>query len=167
MSITQIIETARGLDGALVVLPGPGDGTPELAWGDTFFYYAPDGVMPLNVQPYATIVTKNYPGDTASALDGADRWRVNIHVDRASFIEIVGAEPRDLTVPDHAAPDILMPHPVYGSLGWVAVVNPGERSMATVMSLLGRAHRDAQARYRRRVGTGVPRGESGDDTPDH
>ena len=57
MSMQQIIDEVQGLDGALVVLPGPGDGTPELAWGDAFFYFAPDGRMPQHTQPYGTIVT--------------------------------------------------------------------------------------------------------------
>ncbi|WP_313546200.1 DUF6194 family protein [Leifsonia aquatica] len=37
-------------------------------WGDTFCYVAPDGQVPPNTQPYATIVTKDYPEDTLSAL---------------------------------------------------------------------------------------------------
>ena len=97
MSMEQIIDAVRDLDGALVVIPGPGSDAPELAWGDAFFYYAPDGVMPQHVQPYGTIVTKDYPDDTASELDAPGRWRVNVHVDRATFRRLTGEEPRSLT----------------------------------------------------------------------
>lgn len=69
MSMEQIIETVRGFEGALVVVPEPGGDFPEIAWGDAFFYYAPDGRMPRSTQPYGTIVTKNYPDDSASDLD--------------------------------------------------------------------------------------------------
>lgn len=55
-----------------------------------FFSYAPDGRPPRNVQPYATIVTKDYPGDTACDLDPPGRWRVNVRVDRATFLELTG-----------------------------------------------------------------------------
>ena len=94
LSIDQIIDTVRDLDGSLVVAPAAGDADfPELARGDAFFYYAPDGQMPRTVQPYGTVVTKNYPDDTGSDLDPAGRWRVNIHVDRATF--------RDVAFTDH------------------------------------------------------------------
>ncbi|NJQ01189.1 DUF6194 family protein [Streptomyces zingiberis] len=150
----RVIETVRGFDGALVVRPGPGDGSPELAWGDVFFYVAPDGRIPANAQPYATVTTKDYPDDTESGLCPAGRWRVNVHVDRAVFRELVGEEPRGLSRPyDHAATDRVMPHPVYGALGWVAIVNPGERTAGTVERLLREAHDAARARFERRDGT--------------
>ncbi|MER7819441.1 DUF6194 family protein [Streptomyces sp. NPDC096153] len=157
MSIEQIIAAVRGLEGALVVVPGPGDGSPEVAWGDVFFSYAPDGPMPRPAQPYATVVTKNYPDDSASDLDPPDRWRVNIHVDRATFRELTGEEPRRLSLPrDHAAVDRVMPHPVYGPLGWISVVNPGERTTDTVIRLLRDAHDAARARCERRRGRSGP-----------
>ena len=84
MDMEQIIGTVRTFDGALVVTPGPGSGAPELAWGDAFFYHAPEGTMPEREQPYGTVVTKDYPGDDACDLDPDGRWRVNVHVDRAS-----------------------------------------------------------------------------------
>ncbi len=150
----QIIEMVQGFDGALVVTPGPGDGLPELAWGDAFFYYAPDGRMPQHVQPYATIVTKNYPDDTASDLDPDGRWRINIHVDPATFRDLTGEVARGLTRPrSYETPDAVMPHPVYGPLGWIAVVNPGDSTIDTVTHLLRAAHAAARARYDRRQAT--------------
>ena len=154
MSMQQIIDEVQGLDGALVVLPGPGDGTPELAWGDAFFSFAPDGRMPQHTQPYGTIVTKDYPDDTASDLDADGRWRVNVHVDRAALVELTGEEPRHLERSrDFTATDVVNPHPVYGVLGWVSVVVPGERTMSTVLALLRSAHDAARARAERRAGT--------------
>ncbi|MEV0485273.1 DUF6194 family protein [Streptomyces sp. NPDC050508] len=151
----QIITTVRDFTGALVFVPEPGGDFPELAWGDAFFYYAPDGRLPRNIQPYGTVVTKNYPDDTASDLDRPGRWRVNIHVDRATFRQLTGEEPRSLTGPrDYAAADMVVPHPVYGAQGWVSVVNPGERTTDTVVRLLRSAHDDARARYLRRDGRG-------------
>ena len=144
MSMEQIIATVRGFDGALVVVPQPGGDSPEIAWGDAFFYYAPDGRMPRTTQPYGTIVTKNYPDDTASDLDCPGRWRVNVHVGRRALPELVG-EQEDL-----AATDVLLPHPVYGALGWICVVNPGVRTTETVVRLLREAHEAARAREARR-----------------
>jgi hypothetical protein len=156
LSIDQIIGTVQHLEGSLVVTPAVGDpGFPELAWGDAFFYYAPDGVMPRTVQPYGTIVTKNYPDDTTSDLDPAGRWRVNIHVDRTTFRELAGDPGRgDTTDPvDPAASDVVLPHPVYGTAGWVSVVNPGARTADTVLRLLRDAHDAARIRFERRHDT--------------
>ncbi|MFD7628245.1 DUF6194 family protein [Streptomyces sp. NPDC059851] len=153
----QIIATVRRFDGALVLVPGPGSDFPEPAWGDAFFYYAPDGRVPHRVQPYGTIVTKDHPGDTASDLDPPGRWRVNVHVDRATFRELTGEEPRSLRRPrDHAAVDSVLPHPVYGAVGWICVVNPGERTTDTVVQLLRSAHDAARARFERRREPGGP-----------
>jgi hypothetical protein len=50
---------------------------------------------------------------------------------------------------------VFLPHPVYGSLGWVAVVNPGEHTTDAVLQLLRDAHHAARARVDRRRETGA------------
>jgi hypothetical protein len=149
MSMEQILATARSLDGVLELAPAEGGPYPEIAWGDHFFYYAPDGDVPQNAQPYATIVTKDYPDDTQSRL-GDGRWRVNIHVGRKTFVDLLDMEPKDASAPDHAADDVVLPHPVYAALGWVSVVNPGERTLPLVLDLIRSAHEDARTRADRR-----------------
>ncbi|WP_407320428.1 DUF6194 family protein [Isoptericola halotolerans] len=160
MSMDQIIETVRGWDGVLVLQPGPGSSAPELAWGDAFFYYAPDGRVPTTVQPYGTIVTKDYPDDTSCDLDRPGRWRVNIHVgrDRAQVLlrdpgphaaHATGASPSD-AVPT----DTFVAHPVYGGMGWVCVVNPADRTGPAVVEALREAHDAARQRYERRSSLG-------------
>lgn len=147
MQIHEIVDTVRAFDGSLVVIPDEASGFPELAWGDAFFYHAPDGVMPERTQPYGTIVTKNYPDDVSSEIDEPDRFRVNIHVgrERAAQIADAGADP--------AQPDVFVPHPLYGTAGWVSVVNPDAATSAEVIALLRAAHDDARARAARRSGT--------------
>lgn len=157
-SMQQILGTVRTFDGALVLSPGPGSDAPELAWGDHFFYHAPDGRVPHATQPYGTIVTKDYPDDAGSRLGADGRWRVNVHVGRTRLRELVGTDPRDARLHDPAATDALLPHPVYGTLGWVAVVLPGPRTLPTVLELLRLAHEDARTRTARRAGLG---GEDG------
>ncbi|MGW4676421.1 DUF6194 family protein [Streptomyces sp. NPDC004324] len=155
----RIIQHVREFDGALVVVPGPDGDAPPLAWGDAFFYHAPDGRVPSNAQPYGTITTKDLPGDTASDLDPPGRWRVNIHVGRTRFRELTGEDPRtpDGRPHDHAAADLVMPHPVYGAYGWVCVVTPGDRTTDTVLRLLRAAHDDAGRRSARRHDPAGPR----------
>ena len=112
MGMEEIIETRPRPGGCARAPAGPGSDVPEIAWGDAFFYYAPDGEVPGNIQPYGTIVTKDYPDDTGSDLDPPDRWRVNVQVDSKTFVELVGEEPRSLSRSrDHAAADVVNPAP--------------------------------------------------------
>jgi hypothetical protein len=152
----ELLETIRAFDGVRELAPTEGDGSPETAWGDHFFYYAPDGTIPARAQPYATIVTKDHPGDALSGLGPAGRWRVNIHVGRARYTELTGEDPSGGPGSrDFGAADVILPHPVYGTLGWIAVVNPGERTAPAVVALLSEAHENARHRAARRAG-GVP-----------
>ncbi|MGY1779825.1 DUF6194 family protein [Geodermatophilus sp. SYSU D01036] len=153
MGIDEIIEHVTALGGVLVLRPGPGDGSPEAAWGDVFLYWAPDGVVP-RTQPFATVVTKDQPGDRSSRLDRPGTFRVNVGVGREEFTALVGRAPREPAGDDEPAPDeadTVLAHPVYGGLGWICVVDPGPRTAATVRDLLTRAHARARARTERRA----------------
>ena len=86
----------------------------------------------------------------SSSRPADGRWRVNIHVGRARFAELTGEDPGRPGPRDFSETDTVMPHPVYGSLGWVAVVNPGTRTMALVLDLLRAAHEDQRRRITRR-----------------
>lgn len=132
MTIQDLIDLISAMDNVVTLRPQPGDGSPEIAWGDVFFYYAPDGVVP-KAQPFATIVTKDYPGDDTCRLDRPGAFRVNIATGTPGQ-----REPRD---------DAVITHPVYGRQGWVAIVNPGPNTATTAVELLQTAHRRAEKRY--------------------
>ncbi|WP_405661989.1 DUF6194 family protein [Streptomyces sp. NBC_01166] len=154
MTIDEITDFVQGLGGVLAVRPAPGDGTPEISWGDTFFSYAPDGVPPKATQPFATIVTKNYPGDERSRLDRPGAFRVNVAARKETFSEWTGHAPREPAPEgDPSVTDTVIAHPVYGSVGWLAVVNPGGRTDEAVRRLLCEAHHLARVRHERRTGS--------------
>ncbi|TXS52457.1 DUF6194 family protein [Streptomyces sp. t39] len=155
MTQDEIITFVGGMDSVLTLRPAPGDGSPDISWGDTFFYYAPDGVVPATAQPFATITTKDLPGDETSRLDRPDTYRVNIAAGEEAFTRWTGHAPREPAPEgtDPAAGDTVTAHPVYGSAGWLAVVNPGPRTRAATAELLTAAHGLARARHDRRSGT--------------
>lgn len=138
MTIEEIARFVESLGDVLTVRPGPGDGSPEIAWGDRFFYYAPDGRMPGG-QPFVTVVTKDYPDEPRSGL-GNGVFRVNVNAGRR------GQPPAD----DLSRRDQVLAHPVYGHLGWVCVVEPRERSAEPLRDLLRDAHGAASRRWLRR-----------------
>lgn len=152
MTADDIIGFVRGLPGVEVVAAAEGSGAPEVAWGDTFFFYDPQGDLPAEGRlPFATIVTKDYPGfDTESDLAREGVFRVNVAVGRARFEELLGYPPsaHGEQHPDYRAADLLLPHPLYASQSWVSVVSPATRTSEKVRELLIHAHNRAAAQHR-------------------
>ena len=145
-----IASTFEGVD---VTIGSEAAGSPELAWGDTFFIYDPNHDLPPNLQfPFATIVIKDYGDfDNASDLNRPGVFRLNIGVSRQTFDSLFshGAEH------DFTTLDTLMPHPVYGRNHWVCVLNPSAETFASLQPLLAEAYGIA-ARRRRRGGAEDP-----------
>jgi hypothetical protein len=157
-SMDDILEFIEGLGGVLTLRPRPGDGSPEISWGDAFFYYAPDGIVPTG-QPFATIVTKDYPDDEGSRLDRPGVFRLNVSGGTPAFVRWTGREPREPAAEqvDVSTADVLFAHPVYARQGWLAVVNPGPHSWSSAQDLLRAAHEAARERYERRASRRTPR----------
>jgi hypothetical protein len=153
MTEEEIIRSVSRLPGAVVVTAGEANGAPEVAWGDSFFFYDPED-LPANRQlPFATIVTNDYDGfDTASNLHRPGVFRLNVAVGRARFENLLGYPPaehagRSASV-DYAALDQILPHPVYAAQGWLSILCPGPRTSGEAHSLITFAHQRAMARHR-------------------
>ncbi|MES2597767.1 MAG: DUF6194 family protein [Verrucomicrobiota bacterium] len=144
MSMTEIEITRHITDtfpGVDVLVGSKEAGSPEVAWGDIFFSYDPDGTLaPEKKFPFATIVTKDYGDfDAASNLNRQGVFRLNIGVSKASFEATVSGEEHDFT-----ALDKVMPHPVYGKMFWLCVLNPSQETFrAVVQPLLAEAYQRA------------------------
>jgi hypothetical protein len=137
---------ADALAGVDVLIGSAEDGSPEIAWGDTFFFYNPDRNLGSGRRfPFATIVNKDYGAfDNASNLNRPGVYRLNIGLGRTTFASLFGdAADHDFTVLDR-----LMPHPVYGPNHWVSVLNPSDETFNAVKPLLAEAHTRAVSRYR-------------------
>ena len=156
MSEHPLIEFGRSLPGVVVDTVGEGSGAPEVAWGDSFFYYDPGDDPGDRRHPFATIVTKDYTGfDEVSDLDRDGVFRLNVAVGRAAFTELLGYAPAEQ--PEHAdefdytQPDVVLPHPIYAAQGWVSIVTPGEQTLETALRLLAAARDLAEQRHHRRA----------------
>jgi len=122
--------------------------------GDHYFFADP--TQPAhNRLPFATVMTAD-SYDQFSHLDRPGVYRLNIGVSPATCRVHFGAEPfpRDPAESgyDFTALDSIVPHPVYGSMFWLSVLNPSEETFASVQPLIeearqlalqraGRAHR--------------------------
>lgn len=142
---------ASTFDGVDTQVASKDDGSPEIAWGDTFFIYDPqrnfEGTRRF---PFATIVTKDYGDfDNRSNLNRPDVFRLNIGVSKETFGSLFPADGAH----DFTALDTVMPHPVYGVNHWLCVLNPSEATFERLKPLLAEAYEIAVRRAR-------PRGRS-------
>lgn len=116
------------------------DGAPEIAWGDSFFFYDPGRDIPPDRRfPFATITTKDYGDfDCLSQLNRPGVFRLNIGIGKQTFASLFGGAQDGGH--DFAALDRLMPHPVYGKMYWVSVLNPSTETFTAIQPLLAEAY---------------------------
>src|SRR5215212_11395187 len=120
--------------------------------GTSFFFYNPDPNLPPDHKfPFVTLVTSDLY-DQFSNLNRPSVFRLNMGIGKQTFRSLFGEPARssgggnatesgqnfgdyDFTALDH-----VMPHPVYGRMYWVCVLNPSEETFETkVRPLLAEA----------------------------
>ena len=101
------------------------------AYGATFFFFDPTKMF-----PFATI-TATDENDTASDLNRPGVFRLNVGVSKQTFQSLFVDADADH---DFTALDRLMPHPVYGKMYWLCVLNPSDATFETVKPLLAEAY---------------------------
>lgn len=116
------------------IIDSLGGGHFEVADDNTFFFHAAD-----NKFPFATIVTKDSDFDSASNLDRPGVFRLNVGVGKETFRALFGEQEQEQADIDFTALDRLMPHPVYGKMYWVSVINPGAKTFEMVKPLIAEA----------------------------
>ena len=89
--------------------------------------------------------------DQFSNLKRSGVFRLNIGVGKATFESLYGpksANEADAKTHDFTALDTIMPHPVYGGIFWICVLNPGDKTFETKLRpMLTEAYELAVARY--------------------
>jgi hypothetical protein len=104
--------------------------------------------MPERTLPFATLVTKD-DYDQVSKLSRPGVFRLNIGVGRETFRSLFGGALSVEEAAKHydlAALDCLMPHPVYGMMNWVCVLNPSKATFSSIQPLLAESYERAVQR---------------------
>jgi len=127
--------------------------------GNSFFFYNPDSDVPPDHRfPFVTLVVNDLY-DQFSNLDRPSVFRLNIGVSKQTFRSLIGSpelpSDRDSTAQssyDFTALDQMMPHPEYGRMYWVCILNPGDETLkTTVYPLLTEAYNMAVDKYERKA----------------
>lgn len=109
--------------------------------GDMFLMHGADDKF-----PFATIITKDNEFDAASDLNRDGVFRLNMGIDRDSFTALFGDRhfkgiggylKSDI---DFQALNVIFPHPMYGAMYWISVLNPDEAMFEVLKPYLSVAY---------------------------
>ncbi|MEC5291093.1 DUF6194 family protein [Aurantimonas sp. C2-6-R+9] len=130
---------------------------PRAAWGEMAYFYNPGSRFSRGTY-FATIKDRNGENDRASDLDRTEVWRLNIGVSKKTYQSLFGPPPPRpdkggiIDGPwDFIERDVLMPHPIYGWMSWIAVLSPSEKTWMQCIPLLADAHGRAQETFTKRL----------------
>jgi len=134
-------------------------GTVEVAsWGERSVFYNPGNALARGVY-FLTVKDHDGPNDQASQLNRAGVFRVNFGVAKQTYERLFGPKPARppkggviTTQHDFTALDQLIPHPVYGWMGWLSVLNPSGQTFEALRPLIDEAHDRAVATFAKRLG---------------
>jgi hypothetical protein len=130
---------------------------PQNSWGEISFFYNP-GLKLARGTYFATIKEKDGQNDKASNLNRDRVFRLNFGTDKDTFEKLFGQKPSrpsksDIIKGDYnfTKLDELMPHPVYGWMGWVCVLNPSQKSLEFILPLLDNCYQITKKRFKKRI----------------
>ena len=121
----------------------------KASWGETSFFVNPANKLPSGAY-FATLKEKDGENDKASNLDRESIFRLNFGPGKREFEAKFGAIParpeKGGIIEGHwdfQSIDTLMPHPIYGWMGWMCILNPTSQSFSKLEPLLVAAYEKA------------------------
>lgn len=126
------------------------------SWGERGIFYNPDNKLKRGVY-ILTVKEKDGENDSSSKLNRENVYRVNLGVYKDTFRERFDFIPKrpgkggivDMDY-DFSATDQILPHPVYGWMGWICVLNPSEKTFEELKPLIQEAYEYAKEKYNKR-----------------
>lgn len=126
-------------------------------WGERGIFYNPVRALPKGIY-LMTCKESNGPHDKASDLDRDRVFRLNIGISKHSCQRRFGALPFRPSAAgivdtghDFARLDEVMPHPVYGWMGWICVLNPSRATFDDLRPLIDESYQLALEKFGKRM----------------
>jgi len=130
---------------------------PKPSWGETSLFYNPGRLLPNGVY-FCTLKEKNGENDKASGLDREGVFRLSIGITKETFEKHFGSRPKRPpkggvinATHDFTAQNELMPHPIYGWMSWVQVLNPSAPTFESLLPLITEAHENAVIKFNKKT----------------
>jgi hypothetical protein len=131
------------------------------AWGEISFFYNPRNQKPRGTY-FCTIKEHDGENDKASALHRKDTFRLSFGISKPSFLRLFGSIPRRPSkghtiqgLYDFTQLDTLYPHPIYGWMCWVAIINPSEHSFKQLEKTLHESYGLVLQKHRKKGPTAL------------
>jgi len=126
------------------------------AWGESSIFYNPNNRLPRGVY-FATLKDKDGENDRASSLNREGVFRFNIGTIKELYQELIGPlparPPKGGVIDgrwDFSTLDQIMPHPIYGWMGWVSVNNPSNKTFLSLRPVVDAAYEKAVLKFEKR-----------------
>ncbi len=123
------------------------------AYRERSFFYNPDGSLKKGIY-FTTIKESDGPNDRASNLDRPGLYRISIGIGKSDYEKLFGPKPKRPAKGkvvnidfDFTLKGILMPHPVYAWMGWVAFNNPKTEDLGTIEKLLDISYQNSKIKF--------------------
>jgi hypothetical protein len=123
------------------------------AYKERSFFYNPDSSLPKGIY-FATIKESDGQNDKSSSLDRENIYRLSIGIGKKNYEKLFGIVPTRPTKGgiidydfDFSILDVLMPHPIYAWMSWVAINNPSKQNLETVRYLLDISYQNVIAKF--------------------
>ena len=125
-------------------------------WGETTFFYNPELLFTRGTY-FATIKEKDGDNDHSSNLNRSGIWRLNIGIPKPLFLQHFGNPPKRPAKGEaidgpwnFTEINQITPHPVYGWMSWVSVLNPTVETFEICQPFLWEAYKKAQIAFNKR-----------------
>lgn len=119
------------------------------SWGERSFFLNPGRQLKRGTY-FATLKEKDGENDKASHLDRDGVFRLNMGVSKRRYLSLFSHLPKRPAKGcfieggyDFQKIDAILPHPVYGWMGWVCVLNPSHETFEDCKNLLDNAYSKA------------------------
>ena len=133
------------------------DVIPKASWGETSLFYNPGKLLPNGVY-FCTIKEKDGGNDKASNLDRVGIYRLSIGFSKESYNALFGKKPQRpnkggiiKTNHDFTQCNVLMPHPIYGWMSWVQILNPSEHIFDEIFPYLEESYLNAVNKFNKKT----------------
>lgn len=126
-------------------------------WGERGLFYNPEGRLPKGIY-VMTFKEKDGPNDKASNVNREGVYRLNLGLSKQTYAHIFGEIPQrppaggivDTGHHFHMV-DKIMPHPVYGWMSWIGVLNPSDRTFERLKPLIDESIAMAKVKYAKKL----------------